>query len=273
MRGASTAVLIALCAIFTLVGACGPSAEEEAATERQERWNELQQTEAELAQKRERLHELEARLEAREEQAAETESADDDEGTATGAEEAGERSAAELEQQINSLRSEIDELAETFQADLVAFINSFETLQGEEMPELQKRAIRMKTEEDMRLAREWIDKGGDYRRAIEIYEAQIQYDPDYQALQEALDEAREMRYMTEERFAQVEEGMTEEKVRELLGPVNIRNIRTYEEEGKKAWFYVKDPETGAPPAGVWFEREDGTWTVYRVEFEIETEPS
>lgn len=69
--------------------------------------------------------------------------------------------------------------------------------------------------------------------------------------------------MTSERFKAVKKGMTENEVREALGPPNLFNVREYEDRGVTAWFYPKD-EAGAA-AGVWFRMKDHK--VYRINFD------
>ncbi len=93
--------------------------------------------------------------------------------------------------------------------------------------------MRLKSDEDLAVAQEWIDRGGDYRRAIEILETQLQADPGYARLEQALARAREMRYVTPERFARVEPGMTALDVRAALGPVNLREVRRRPPSGSR----------------------------------------
>ncbi len=72
--------------------------------------------------------------------------------------------------------------------------------------------------------------------------------------------------MTEERFAQVRKGMTEQDVRAILGQVNLRNIRPYPERKVTAWFYPT-AEDGAA-AAVWFRMgKNDQLVVYDSKFE------
>ena len=121
----------------------------------------------------------------------------------------------------------------------------------------------MKTHEDMIVAQEFIDKGGDYRRAIEIYQTALIADPNNEELQAAIAEAEELRFMNEERFSQVSKNMTEEEVREVLGPVYLQNIKRYEDQGVTAWYYRKQ-DGGA--AGVFFQEKRGVLKVYKFDF-------
>lgn len=148
---------------------------------------------------------------------------------------------------------------------LLEFINADPPREGEPLSERQKTALRMKSDEDILLAHEHIEEGGDYQRAIEIYEEALAVDPDNPRLAAELAKARQRRFITAEAFAQVKEGMKEEEVRGFLGQPNLHNVREYPERGVVAWFYPKD-ESGAA-AGVWFEKKPGGLVVYELDFE------
>lgn len=148
---------------------------------------------------------------------------------------------------------------------LLEFINATPPVAGEPLTELQKTALRMKSEEDALLAREHIEKGGDYQRAIEIYEDALAVDPDNLSLKTELEKARQRRYITFEAFVQVKEGMKDGEVKSLLGHPNLHNVREYSERGVVAWFYPKG-ENGAA-AGVWFEKKGNALVVYEADFE------
>jgi hypothetical protein len=130
--------------------------------------------------------------------------------------------------------------------------------------EARARAIRLKSDEDVAIAQEWIERGGDYRRAIEILEMQRHVDPGYGRLEGALARARQMRFVTAERLARVQPGMTPIEVRSALGPVNLREVLRRPEERLQAWYY---PEAGGGRAAVYF-RYDGErrgFVVYQTE--------
>lgn len=134
---------------------------------------------------------------------------------------------------------------------------------------MQQGALDMYVDESMRVARQHIEEGGDYRQAIQIYQQTMNLDPDNEELKAALAEAETNRYMTEERFARVEDGMSQDEVRDLLGPVNLRNIRDYEEGERIAWFYPREQQGYA--AGVFFQRnDDGGYSVYSTDFDAVT---
>jgi len=114
------------------------------------------------------------------------------------------------------------------------------------------------------VAQEWIDRGGDYRRAIEILETQRPLDPDYPRLDQALARARDMRFVTPQRFARVQAGMTPVDVRAALGPVNLREVLRRPAERLEAWYY---PKRGGGKAAVYFRYDDGKrgFVVYETE--------
>lgn len=250
----------ALAATLSLV-ACGGTSEEDQQAERQARLAELEQQKEELDAVREELARKEERL--RQARAGEL-----PEGEPEGEEapEGQEVDAEQLQAEIEQTDSRITTMAEELNQALVEFINADPPIQGEPLTETQERAFDLKAQEDMALAEEYITEGGDYRRAIRIYEDILTFDPDNQAAQEALDEAHAMRYMDRERFGQVQEGMTQAEVIETIGPANLRNRKDYPEEGVVAWYYPKSEDGDA--AAVWFRQEDGEqWIVYNTDFD------
>ena len=163
---------------------------------------------------------------------------------------------------------EITARSEELNRRLVDFINANPPVEGEKPTGRLLDAIRLKSEEDILLAHQFIERGGDYRRAIEIYEAALAVDPDNPRLRQELDSADAHRYMTAERFAAVKKGMTQDEVRGLLGSPNLRDVRDFPERGIAAWFYAKDGDGRA--AAVWFSkdfsRDKGVYTVYQANF-------
>jgi len=156
-------------------------------------------------------------------------------------------------------------LAAEFNRRLVELINADPPVQGEPLSERQKAAIRMKSDEDILLARQFIERGGDYQRAIEIYKEALVVDPGNPQLRDELVRAQARRYMARETFDQVKEGMEQEEVRRLLGQPNLHNVREYPERGVTGWFYPKD-STGAA-AAVWFHKEGGRALVYLLDYD------
>jgi hypothetical protein len=169
---------------------------------------------------------------------------------------------ADLTAALATTNDEVTRLSDDLGSRLAAFINADPPVVGETIKPEQLAAIRMKSGEDIAIAKEFIDLGGDYRRAIDIYNSALAVDPDNPALKSALAEAEARRFMTSERFALVRKGMSEGEVIAALGRPLQRNIRDYPEKKVTAWFYPKN-ETGEA-AGVFFTDAK---TVYSTDFD------
>lgn len=269
-----SALSITLLAVLGLA-ACssGPTEEEAQAALQAEAWASLQQAKADIDAKRQELRDLEERLAGGamdEEAAGEGDAAAAGEGgdmAGEGGDMAGEAGEEALspEEQLAALRQETDKMGEDFTAQLAEFINSQEIYEGEELTPIQRQAFDMKEDEDILVAQEYIDKAGNYQKAIDIYNTGLLADPTSEKLLAAKAAAEEQRYMTEERLAQVEKGMTEDEVRQLLGTPMRANVREYEERGVTAWFYPKaEPNTAA---GVFYRQRRGELKVYEVDFD------
>jgi tetratricopeptide (TPR) repeat protein len=243
---------LAVCAMMALVAACGTGTDPEEEARNQE-WQWLQQTKQELDAKRSQLAELAAQEAMPAEPESEGEPGDEPATDAEGGEEASTPGAAA---QRAALEEEVTALSEQFSSRLVDFLNDDPIVENQPPTERQLAALRMKSDEDMVLAQEWIDKGGDYKRAIDIYTTALQLDPENAQLQAARAAAEANRYMSADRFAQAEEGMSREEVRAVLGQANLHNIRQYADRGVVAWFYPTSATGDA--AGVWFEVNDET---------------
>jgi tetratricopeptide (TPR) repeat protein len=162
-------------------------------------------------------------------------------------------------------RAELETLTRELNRRLVAFLNADPPREGREPTERQQAALRMKSDEDLLVARQYIEEGGDFETAIAIYRAALAVDPGYRRLEDALAEAEARRFMTRALFSRVKEGMTREEVRGLLGQPNPHNVLALPERRVLGWFYPKD--VGGAAAAVWFEEKDGTATVYRLDFD------
>jgi tetratricopeptide (TPR) repeat protein len=163
------------------------------------------------------------------------------------------------------LQREAQALSDELNRRLAAFLNADPPVQGEPLSERQKAALRMKSDEEIYLARTWIEQGGDFQRAIDIYKEALVVDPDNPRLKDELARAEARRYMTRETFAQVRKGMEPDEVRRLLGSPNLNNVRGYPERGVTGWFYPRD--AGGDAAAVWFHKEDGKTVVYLTDFD------
>lgn len=238
------------CAVIAIsLAACGPSAEEQENTQIEEAWAALEGAKSMLDEKRGAVATAAAALE--DAVAAETED------------------VSGLETAVATAEEAAVSASEDFGEKLSVYLNTDVMYEGEAPTERQLAAIRMKSSEDMLIAQEFIDKGGNYKRAIDIYETALLIDADNTDLQAALANAQEMRYMTEERLAQVKKKMTPDEVRELLGPVNLNFIKTYEDRGVTAWFYPREDQ-GA--AAVFFEEKGGEQRVYEINYEATKPP-
>jgi hypothetical protein len=250
------------CVLFlalAVAAGCGPGPEEVAEQENEAQWAAIETTRQQLTDRRGALEQAQAAAVAAAAEEGAAEPAADETATAE-----AEGAAAPAED-VAALEAEVAALTEQFNAQLVDFINANPPVVGETPPERVQQAIRMKSDEDILIAQEYIAEGGDYLRALQIYDAALDVDPDYERLQQLRAEAEQRRFMTEERFAQVEDGMTQDQVRELLGPVNLRNIRDYEENQAVAWFYPRDNRGSA--AAVWFKKNrEGESVVYQIDF-------
>lgn len=170
-----------------------------------------------------------------------------------------------------ALRKQTTALAGELDRRLVAFINADPPVQGQPMTERQKAALRMKGGEDIVLARQLIDEGGDYQRAIAIYKEDLVIDPGEPRLEEELAKAQARRYMARETFAQLKKGMSQDEVRGVLGAPNPHSVRDYPDRGVVGWFYPKDASGAA--AAVWFAKNDGRHAVYLFDFDAIKPPS
>lgn len=259
---------LAVVLILTSMLACGDDgpSEEEVQVGRVAALEEIAEAKEALDAKRAELGTLRDQLADPESLAA----AEGQEGT-EGAEEPVELSEEalaarldELEIQVNQLASEVEDETEEVVSRIVEFINSDPPIQGEPLTDLQKSAAGLKIEEDVLVAREWIDRGGDYKRAITILEQSLPLDPENALLQAELASAQEQRFVTEERFGGVKKDMTQDEVREVLGPVNLRNVKEYPERKVTLWLYPKDEAGNA--AGVYYRKKGDELKVYQTNF-------
>ena len=267
LRGKRLLALPAIAlAIFALVGCeSGPTEEELQAAKAAEDWAALEQAKAELDGKRNELATLREQIAAGDDAEA-AEPAEGEEGE-EGAE--APPSPEELAAQADTLQQEVYSLADKFGGLLAQFINDQGISVGGELTEVQSQAIRMKSDEDMELAADYINRGGEYQRAIDIYTQALQFDPDNEELQAAKAEAEANRYMTEEKLATVKKNMTEDEVRGLLGTPKTQNVREFD-GGVIGWFYPKEEPNTA--AAVFFQEKSGALKVYKTDFEAVKAP-
>jgi tetratricopeptide (TPR) repeat protein len=251
IRRPSPSWIPALLVAVATLAACGPSEEEKKAAEeaaREQQMVTVRASKDQLAAKRQEVTNLMAQ-----------------QATLAAAATPDAAASADVATKLEAAQREVDTLAETYGKQIVEMLNADPLIEGEAPNPRQKELVRMKSDEDVLLAREYIDKGGDYRGAIDIYNRALQIDPDYQLLKDELAKAERDRYMTKERFDQVQKGMTEAEVRNLLGQVNAYNIKEYPEKNVVAWFY---PREGGAAAGVFFQKnKQGVYVAYQLNFE------
>ncbi len=226
--------------------ACGGGEPEEVIAHDPAEWTWLQETQQQLAEKRQELTDLNAVIA----------------GKVEAAEDLAAMTAEDLEAKASGLGGEINTLLDDFQGRLVPFINKGIDADAEET-EIHSQALAMKSHEDVLVAHEYIDRGGDYSRAINIMQSALELDPNNQALKDALAGAETNQYMSEERFNQIKKGMTSEEVRELLGTVKRSNEREDTEKNTLVWLYKKADGGGA---GVYFSKKKDVWNVYGFDF-------
>lgn len=244
---------------------CGETADPEAErqAEAAQRVEALEAQKEVLDAKRDRLAELRAmEAEPTEDAAEPTEGEEGAEAEAEGADEA--MTAEEIEAEIQQLEGQISAEAQELYTKVVEAFNANPPNQGEPLTEVQKRTVRLKSDEDILVAREYIDKGGNYEKAIQIYQDALKIDPGYARLQEALEQAEATRYMDEERFSQVEKGMTDDEVADLLGTPFYRNVNKTD-DGLTLWLYPKSERRDA--VGIWFRGEGEDLTVTAMDYD------
>jgi tetratricopeptide (TPR) repeat protein len=237
--GLGLALLLTL-STLTLLAACGGDGAAEGGAGQDAQWAELEQMKEALDAKRAELDEAREQL-----------------ATAEGEE------AEQLRARVDQLAAETLTMTDDFNTRLVGFINENAPVVGEPLTERQQAALRMKSDEDIVFAREYIAEGGDYARAIDIYNAALAADPGNPEIEAALAEAQDQRYMDEERFGQLARGMSGQQVRQLLGTPYHRNVREYE-DGAVGWFYPTDANRSA--AAVYFRKKGDGLEVYKFDY-------
>lgn len=265
--GSKFFALSALLLLLLGLGACSPGADpaEEKAAQDAAAWASLQESKATLDSKRAELDALLDRIAGK---TTESDGTETESGEAEVSEDGGDieepTSPEELQSQADDLKQEIFSSTDDFARELIGFINSQGLVEGAELTEIQRQAFDMKASEDILVAEEYISEGGDYQRAIDIYTTSLLADPTSELLLNAKAKAEELRYMTEERLAQVKKKMSREEVRELLGIPKVSNIREFD-NGVIGWFYPKEAPREA--AGVFFQESKGEFRVYKTDWE------
>jgi tetratricopeptide (TPR) repeat protein len=267
MRLVRNASLILLAVVGVMaIGACGSSGSD-VDPAREAEWASLVETKGGLDGLREEREQLRDALSAAKAMAEEEDEAQAEAGDESGGDAEEPMTVEEIEAKLATMDDEIVEKADSFMQTLVAYLNADPMIEGEAPTERQIAALRMKSSEDMVLAQEYIEKGGDYQRAISIYQNALSFDPENEELKAALETAMAERYMSEERFAQAKKGMTQDEIREVLGQVNLYNVRDYEDRDVTAWFFPT--AEGGYAAAVWFRenKKSGELEAYQLKYD------
>ncbi len=251
MKWTRSAVVAGLVALVMI--SCGPSGPSQMELDQAAEWSSLQEAKQSLDEQRQQLAEVRRQVA---EAPMETEGEEAEEGAAE---------MAPAEADVEALETAVATTAEDFGTRLVTFLNTDPMIEGEPPTERQLAALHMKSDEDIALAQEWIDKGGDYKRAIDIYTNALRFDPGNESVMQAMAEAEELRFMSEERFKAAKKGMTEAEVRAVLGQVNLHNVKPFPDRKVVAWFYASADNGSA--AAVWFKEETSGNKVYRLNYE------
>jgi hypothetical protein len=162
----------------------------------------------------------------------------------------GERKRTDEQKQLlDEAKASLDELMtaqdtafETLQAGLAEFLN----VALNEFPQAPetKQALDIYSREALLVADDIVHKAGDYSKAsdqlqgaVMLYEqVGLEPNPDLVAKIKSFDE---WRFITQERFDAVKNGMTKDEVREIAGVPYYANIQTDTAKGVETWLYRK----------------------------------
>lgn len=252
--------LAALLVLTAVAAACSGGQDEAAQAEA-----EAQAALEEIQQHKQDLDALRAQIAAAEQAEAAAAAEEDGEEAAAGEEGAETAAAEESGPSPAQLRSDFEEKFGELHGAIGRYFQEVDPLiEGETPNDRQMAVLRINSDEAMINAQEYIREGGDYRGAINALNAALATDPENAELQATLAETEAMRYMSEERFSVVENGMTQAEVRAQIGIPHHANRRNFEEEGVEAWYYPVDPEGSA--AAVYFQKKGDDLVVYKFNF-------
>jgi hypothetical protein len=193
-------------------------------------------------------------------------------------------SLAELEaiderKRTDEQKAEIEELAAKIESLTVNGETAFEEVQStladflfvgiNDYPESAETAAGLKvySDEAILVAEDMVVKAGEYKKAIDhLRNAEGYFEaaglPPDQPLVDKIAILDDWRFVTEERFALVKNGMTKDEVVEAVGPVYYGNIQVSDAKGVETWLYKKR-EGGA--AAIYFKMKTGK--VYNKKFD------
>lgn len=176
---------------------------------------------------------------------------------------------SQLEGEVKTAQTKFDDAFSKDQSTLSGFLNT--VLNDEKLrntPEARE-ALQLYGEEAVRNAEDFIRVSGDYRKAIDLLETAQGYfeyvsAPVPEDLKDTLAKAKEMRYITKDRFDKVKKGMSEDQVKELTGTPFYANVRENEVKGQKVVSWLLNREDGGV-AGIYFEKGK----VYATRWDVE----
>jgi len=147
----------------------------------------------------------------------------------------------QLEAEVKAASQELDKVFTEDQNLLTSFLNTALN----EAPQAQetREGLKLYAEDAMLNARDYMDEAGDYAKAIELLETAQSYfagisAPVPQELTNLLEEAKKLRYITKERFDQVQKGMTKAQVKAITGTPLALNVREEEVKGRKVTIWL-----------------------------------
>jgi hypothetical protein len=174
--------------------------------------------------------------------------------------------------ELEALPAKIEELTasreaayDSLQDQLANFLNTALN-EFPESPETA-RALEIYSKEAILTAEDIVGKSGDYRKAgdqlmsVKSYYEGVELEPNPELLAE-IERLDDWRFITQERFDTVTNGMTQDEVKAAIGVPYYQNIQIDDERGVETWLYKKR-EGGA--AAIYFKTKTGT--VYGKKFD------
>jgi len=154
---------------------------------------------------------------------------------------------AQLEEQVKAVSKELDKIFTDDQNELANFLN----VALNEAPQAPQtvEGLKIYAEDAMLNAKDYMDEAGDYRKAVELLETAQSYfqtvgAPVPQELSSLMEEAKKFRFITKERYDQVQKGMTKAEVRAITGTPLALNVREQEVKGQKVTVWLFRSEQG-----------------------------
>jgi len=187
---------------------------------------------------------------------------------ATAGDEESITKAKELEKEIDTLATDLKQKVADYLFEIDTDIYEKEKKSKDKEIKIPKpaqymTATRILSSENLVVAKQYIDRAGDYRRAIRVYEDSLAEDPDNSDLKEAKAWAETMMYMSEERLSGVKKDMTEEEVVATIGQVDRNLIKEFPEKKTTAWFF---PREDGGTAAVYFLEKKGVKKVFKADY-------